>query len=77
VLIREIHRTGAQTLVGCPATTEASHRAFGSFANMTGWSIVSQMMNHITFIAFFLSNQKRVINMNLSSKLVIVIGKMQ
>jgi hypothetical protein len=45
--------------------------------NMIDWSIVSQRMHHIAFIAFFLSNQERVINMNLSPQLGIVIGKMQ
>jgi hypothetical protein len=33
--------------------------------------------HHIAFIAFFLSNQERAINMNFSPKLGIVIGKMQ
>jgi hypothetical protein len=33
-------------------------------------------MHHIAFIAFFLSIQKRVINMNLLPKLGIIIGKM-
>jgi hypothetical protein len=41
---------------------------------MSGWNIVSQMMHRI---AFFLSNQKRVINMNLPLKLDTVIRKMQ